>query len=108
MKRTESFYNALFEHFADIIDTGNAVYGVKCTRGNDDITVNEFDVVDGYWPNWLWYNIDSEKSPYVMVSYMPNDGGDVKFKVFGAKYEVYHNGFIDWNDGIELVMNGWS
>ena len=99
--------STLFNAFCDIVDTDNTINGVKVIRDLDIELCSAVDNIDGYFANWLFYNIDSEKSPYIMVLYVPNHlDSDIQFKVFGAKYETRHNGFDDWEAGINMVMNG--
>lgn len=96
-------YEALFDKFCEIIDTGETIDGVAVTRNLSILSMfNEFPEVEGYFVNWCFYNQEDIEIPYILALYAPlnSDGGDVKFMIIGAK----RDGFVDWETGIKMVI----
>lgn len=90
----------MFEQFCEIVDTEQNINGVMVTRNL--LPWHLDSVVDGYWPNWVFYNIDLEV-PYALVLYVPIDNEqDIRFMIIGAKTDHW----IDFETGIKMVMEG--
>lgn len=96
MSKTSKFFNVC----CDIVDTDVTLLGIKVTRKLKQF--GELPELNGFFPNWVFYNALDNEVPYILVMYTSLDGSDdIKFMIIGAQ----RDSLIDWDTGIKMVVN---